>query len=165
MIRIYGDKVLEKVASPVIKFDAKLEELAKAMLDTLHKTGYGVGLAAPQVGKSVRLIVIDLKDAFPDESVVLNGKIIPMPLLFHLIIVNPSITPIGTEKDIQEEGCLSIPDRRIEVERFSNVQVRYQDLQGEWNEIQCGGFLARCLQHETDHLDGILILHRALKKH
>ncbi|MDR1665778.1 MAG: peptide deformylase [Puniceicoccales bacterium] len=160
-IRVQGDTVLGKVAKPVVQFDEKLEKLARRMLATMYDAN-GIGLAAPQVGKLVRLVVIDLK---PKENVadtaVLNGRSLPTVLLFPLIAVNPTFIPVGTEKEFQSEGCLSVPDKCGLVERFLRIRVRYQDLAGEWNEVECSGLLARCFQHEIDHLEGILFITKA----
>jgi peptide deformylase len=160
-IRVQGDTVLEKVAQPVVQFDEKLERLAQRMLATMYDAN-GIGLAAPQVGRLIRLVVIDLK---PKENMadtaVLNGRSLPTALLFPLIAVNPMFVPVGAEKESQSEGCLSVPDKCGWVERFLRIRVRYQDLVGEWNEVECSGLLARCFQHEIDHLEGILFITKA----
>ena len=103
----------------------------------------GIGLAAPQVGQGLRLAVVDLQ---PDDK--------PLPL--HLI--NPEIIAISDETALREEGCLSLPGQYADVTRPARVKVRYLDLDGTRREIEADGLLAACLQHEIDHLDGVLFV-------
>lgn len=138
----YGDPVLEKKTAPVTAFDAELEQLANDMFETMY-AARGVGLAAPQVGLSKRLTVIDCS-AGEDPAQ-------------RLVLVNPEIL----DKDgvqVGEEGCLSIPGFREDVTRAKRAKVRAQNLQGETFEIEGEDMLARALQHEIDHLEGILFL-------
>ncbi|GGG17449.1 peptide deformylase [Caldovatus sediminis] len=103
----------------------------------------GIGLAAPQVGVGLRLAVVDLQ---PDDK--------PAPI----VLVNPEIVAVSEERALREEGCLSLPGQYAEVERPARVKVRYQDLTGARQEIEADGLLAACLQHEIDHLDGVLFV-------
>ncbi|EYD78026.1 Peptide deformylase [Rubellimicrobium mesophilum DSM 19309] len=139
------DPVLREVAAPVEAFDEGLRDLARDMLETMYDAP-GRGLAAPQVGLPVRLFVMDVawKDGEPDPQV----------------FVNPEV--IGTSHDMvtREEGCLSIPERVSRVSRPAEVALRWQDLGGEWQEDTFEGFAATCVQHELDHLDGILCIDR-----
>lgn len=138
----YGDPVLEKKTAPVTEFDAELEQLANDMFETMYASR-GVGLAAPQVGLSRRLTVIDCS-AGEDPTQ-------------RLVLVNPEIL----DKDgvqVGEEGCLSIPGFREDVTRAKRAKVRAQNLQGETFEVEGEDMLARALQHEIDHLEGILFL-------
>lgn len=148
-IRKYGDPVLETKAEPVTEFNGELRQLAEDMFETMY-ANKGVGLAAPQVGVSRRLAVIDTS-AGEDESA-------------RLVLVNPEIlVKEGTQ--IGEEGCLSIPGFREDVKRAWRVRVRAQDLEGKFFEIEGEELLARVMQHEIDHLDGILFLqHLSLLK-
>ncbi len=148
-IRKYGDPVLETKAEPVTAFDGELRQLAADMFETMY-ANKGIGLAAPQVGVSKRLTVID-PSAGEDEAA-------------KLILVNPEIlVKEGTQ--IGEEGCLSIPGFREDVKRAWRVRVRAQDLDGNWFETEGEELLARAIQHEIDHLDGILFLqHLSLLK-
>ncbi len=148
-IRKYGDPVLETKAEPVTAFDVELRQLAADMFETMY-ANKGIGLAAPQVGVSKRLTVID-PSAGEDEAA-------------KLILVNPEIlVKEGTQ--IGEEGCLSIPGFREDVKRAWRVRVRAQDLDGNWFETEGEELLARAIQHEIDHLDGILFLqHLSLLK-
>ncbi len=138
----YGDPVLEKVATPVTAFDEELEKLAKNMVETMYAAP-GYGLAAPQVGVSQRLIVLD-------ESVGKSADSL-------LILVNPEI--INSEgQQCEEEGCLSLPDFTAKVQRPFRVVVSTQDLKGQHRVIEGQQLLARIMAHEIDHLNGILFI-------
>ena len=122
------------------------DDLVRALVPQMMAAMYaapGIGLAAPQVGHGLRLAVVDLQ---PDDA--------PAPL--HLI--NPEIIAIGDETALREEGCLSLPGQYADVTRPSRVKVRYHDLGGAKREIEADGLLAACLQHEIDHLDGVLFV-------
>ncbi len=139
-IRTFGDPVLKSRATPVQDFDESLEHLAEEMMRVMREAE-GVGLAANQIGRLKRIFVA----AHEDEQ---------------YAIVNPEIEVRSetTEKDI--EGCLSIPETRVEVERPTSVTVSGQDPSGEPVRVEAEGLLARIFQHEIDHLDGVLILDR-----
>lgn len=122
------------------------DDLVRALVPQMMAAMYaapGIGLAAPQVGQGLRLAVVDLQ---PDDK--------PAPL--HLI--NPEIIAISDETALREEGCLSLPGQYADVTRPSRVKVRYLDLEGTRREIEADGLLAACLQHEIDHLDGVLFV-------
>ncbi len=139
------DPVLREVAGPVEVFDEGLRELARDMLETMYEAP-GRGLAAPQVGLPVRLFVMDVawKEGEPDPQV----------------FVNPEVLGTSEEQVTREEGCLSIPGRVSRVSRPAEVALRWQDLDGEWQEDTFDGFAATCVQHELDHLDGVLCIDR-----
>ena len=137
------DPVLRRISTPVETFDAELKRLADDMLDTMYEAP-GVGLAAIQVNIPKRLLVLDVSD---EE----DGK---QPL----VLVNPKILRLGDDMRIYEEGCLSLPDVRIDIERPSTLNVAYQDLEGRPHEMAADGLLATAIQHEIDHLDGKLII-------
>jgi len=138
----YGDPVLEKPAATIKKFDADLEQLAEDMFASMY-AAQGVGLAAPQIGKSIRLAIVDVTGGKNPE-----GKI---------VLVNPDI--IHAEGEVrEEEGCLSIPGFRGYVVRPQFVTVRAQNAKGETFEIRGENLLARAFCHEIDHLNGILFL-------
>lgn len=143
----YPDPVLKQKAAPVEKVDDGLRRLLDDMLETMYAAA-GVGLAAPQVGVLKRVIVIDTHDEEEGEA--------PRPLF----LVNPEIVARSEEKICHEEGCLSVPDQHAEVMRFAEVRVRYLDYHGEAKEVAADGLLAIALQHEIDHLDGILYIDR-----
>ena len=137
------DPLLRKPSAPIARIDADVRKLAADMLETMYAAP-GVGLAAVQVGVPRRLIVLDTaKDEEP-----------PQPL----VLINPEIVTLGTELRQHEEGCLSIPDVRIDIERPGALTVRYLDLDGKAQELAATGLLATAIQHEIDHLNGKLII-------
>jgi peptide deformylase len=137
------DPLLRKVSAPIERIDEAVIKLAADMLDTMYAAP-GVGLAAVQVGVPRRLIVVD---AAEKEQV-------PHPL----VLINPQIVNFGSELRLHEEGCLSIPEVRVEIERPSSVRVAYLDAQGARQELDAKGLLATVVQHEIDHLNGKLII-------
>jgi len=145
-IRTFPDPILsQKTAKIKDPFTPEIQDLILNMIATMRDEGNAVGLAAPQVGKSLRLCVIQ------DEGV-------------DYVLINPSITSKSKTKVISEEGCLSFPGEFFPIPRHEKVQVRYLDKDGKEAKIKAGGLLARALQHEIDHLDGILIIQRIPKK-
>ncbi len=141
----YPDPILKKKAEKVEKVDDELRRFMDDMLETMYDA-VGVGLAAPQVGVSKRIVVIDTTH---------EGEK-PEPLY----LVNPEIIWKSEEKVCGEEGCLSVPEQRAEVERFASVKLRYLDYDGKEHEELIEDFLAIVVQHELDHLDGILYIDR-----
>ena len=150
-IRLYGDPVLRKKAQPVTEFDDDLKDLVADMFETMEDA-YGAGLAAPQIGVLERVYVVNLYGEADEEG--------EREKLGQLALVNPEI--ISREGKQQTlEGCLSIPGLRFDgVDRADSVTVRYQDLEGEFHEITGSDYLAQALQHEQDHLEGILYFDR-----
>jgi peptide deformylase len=143
-IRKYPDRVLKQKASSVTTLDGDLQELIDNMIETMYAAP-GVGLAAPQVGVSKRLAVIDI-----------STKGTEMPLL---VLINPVF--LLKEGSIEfEEGCLSLPEYTAKIERAEKVVVRTTDRKGKKIEIEAEGLLAIALQHEIDHLDGLLLIDR-----
>lgn len=140
---ILPDPVLRQLSSPVERVDDALRRFADDMLETMYDAP-GIGLAAIQVGEPLRMLVIDL--AKEDE-----------PKAPHLFI-NPEIVARGDGTSVYEEGCLSIPDYYAEVERPDTVSVRYIDRDGREQTIEADGLMATCLQHEIDHLNGVLFI-------
>ncbi|MEZ0226145.1 MAG: peptide deformylase [Alphaproteobacteria bacterium] len=149
--------VLKKIAEPVKEVTDELRKLMDDMLETMYEAP-GIGLAAPQVGVSKRILVLDVDqpkndDEEPDDGlpkVRKPGK----PQFF----VNPEITWESEEKNIYDEGCLSLPGQYADVERPKKVKVKFLDYHGKAQEIECDGLLATCIQHEMDHLNGILFV-------
>src|SRR5262245_5787469 len=137
------DPILRQVSRPVERIDDSLRKLAGDMLDTMYDAP-GIGLAAIQVGEPLRMLVIDL--AKEGEQ--------PAPYVF----VNPEIVESSEDRSVYEEGCLSIPDYYAEVERPASVRVKYLDRNGKAQEIAADGLMATCLQHEIDHLNGVLFI-------
>ena len=141
-----GDPILNKVCRPVTNFDDRLATLLDDMRETMIAAD-GVGLAGPQVGMLRRLFVVwDTTDA-PDE--------IPEDYEYKFIdFVNPEILAVSEDEETAYEGCLSFPGHNGAVTRPAAVKVRAQDRNGNWFELEAEGLLARCIQHENDHLDG-----------
>jgi peptide deformylase len=135
--------VLRQVSAPVTAVTGKTRALMDDMLATMYKAP-GIGLAAIQVGEPLRIITIDTAKEGEDKK--------------PLFLVNPEIAWSSDEKSDYEEGCLSIPDFYEMVTRPAAVNVRYTDRQGEAREIECSGILATCVQHEIDHLNGVLFI-------
>ena len=151
-IVVYGEPVLHRVADKVTEFDDELRTLVTDMFETLAASN-GVGLAAPQIGELKRVFVVNLYGE-PDEE----GE---REKLGQLALINPEIIERHGEQQTLE-GCLSIPGLRFDgVDRAQTVKVRYQDTDGEHHEITGDDYLAQALQHEQDHLDGILYLDSA----
>lgn len=140
----YPDPVLAKRGEDVTEFGEDLKTLVEEMFESMY-AAHGIGLAAPQIGLSQRLTVIDV-----------NFKKDPAD---KLVLVNPEI--IEREgKQFEEEGCLSLPEIREKVTRAAKVKVRAQNVEGEWFEVEGEELLARAFQHEIDHLDGVLFIDR-----
>ncbi|MBO0854279.1 MAG: peptide deformylase [Nocardia sp.] len=139
-VRLFGDPVLRARADEVGSFDRELRQLVDDLTDTMHASG-GVGMAAPQIGVGLRVFVYDTGDAAG-----------------HL--VNPEFEVTGDQEQTGPEGCLSIPGLRYEVTRAERVVARGLDVDGAPVRFEAEGLLARCVQHETDHLDGVLYLQR-----
>ncbi len=143
----YPDPILKQKSQPVEIVDDKIRRLLDDMLETMYAAA-GVGLAAPQVGILKRMVVIDTHDEQEKQT--------PHPLF----LVNPEIVSYSQEQICHDEGCLSVPEQHAEVMRYSTVKVQYLDYYGEKQEIEADGLLAIALQHEIDHLDGILYIDR-----
>ena len=141
-----GEPLLRQVASPVTSFDAELAALVSDMDDTMRALS-GAGIAAPQIGVSARVVIFELKDnpRYPHLA--------PVP---YTVLVNPVITPLGEEQEEGWEGCLSVPGMRGLVPRFRRLRYRGFDAQRAPIDRTVEGFHARVVQHEVDHLDGIL---------
>ena len=146
-IIILPDKQLRLVSKPIEKVTPEIRKLADDMLETMYDAP-GIGLAAIQVAQPLRLITMDL--AKKDE----NGATEPKPRVF----INPEILSASEEKSVYEEGCLSIPEYYEEVERPAKVRIRFTDLDGKVHEEDADGLFATCIQHEIDHLNGVLFV-------
>lgn len=154
----YPDPVLSTKATPVTDFGPDLEKLVENMLFTMYHAP-GIGLAAPQVGIGKRLFVLDV-DYDREEVTNSSGKSeIRLSNFKPMVFINPVIT--GTSgTTTYEEGCLSVPGVYEEVKRHKTIHVKFQDLKGETQEIEADDMLAICIQHENDHLDGIVFIER-----
>ena len=140
----YPDPVLSRPGEPVTEFNAELHKLIADMFETTYAE-QGIGLAAPQVGVSKRLTTIDLSMGKDPKD--------------KLVLINPEII-FREGKQYEEEGCLSFPDIREKVSRAAKVRIRAQDERGKWFEMDGEDLLARCFQHEIDHVDGMLFIFR-----
>jgi peptide deformylase len=144
-LRYYGDPILRKKAEPVDEFLPEIPELVEGMFECMYREA-GIGLAAPQVGVSERVFVLDVSEE--------GGERVKRAF------VNPVLVERSPDTDTAEEGCLSIPGIRADVKRPARVVVEARDERGAPFRLEAGGILARAIQHETDHLDGILFIDR-----
>ena len=158
-IRQYGDPILRAKGKRVEKVDNHIREMAHNMIETMHAAN-GVGLAAQQVGESLQLTVIDVSQTEDRPSEIkLNGKEVDLEGTMPLVLINPAVE-LGNDTERGTEGCLSFPEITGEIERAKSIRVHAQNLQGEMTEIEASGLLARAIQHEVDHLHGVLFIDR-----
>jgi len=149
-----GHPVLRRRARALERADLKssaIQKLIDDMIDTMAEY-HGIGLAAPQVHEGVRIFIAGMQEEAADDEE--EPGILPVPF------INPEIVPLGGEQETDWEGCLSIPDIRGKVPRYARVKIRGLDREGTRRELQLAGFQARVVQHENDHLDGVLFLDR-----
>lgn len=139
--------ILRKKAQPLLKITPEIKKIIKQMIKTMRENK-GVGLSAPQIGKSFQIVIIEAE------------KTEKIPFIPLKILINPKITKHSNEIEIDEEGCLSLPNIWGKVPRFKKVEVSYLDENGRKSILKSEGFLARVLQHEIDHLQGILFVDR-----
>lgn len=146
-MKIYcvGEEVLNKVAEPVKNIDSSIKELSQDMIETMRKAN-GIGLAAPQVGLSIRMFVTEVEEDGPR------------------VFINPQIIKTSVEENIYEEGCLSVPGIWAEVKRPAAVTVQAYNEKGVPFTLEACGMLARCIQHEYDHLNGTLFINKVDEK-
>ena len=147
-VTVYGDPVLRKVAQPVEKNFENLNKFLENMWETMYHSD-GIGLAAPQVGKSIRIFVIDASIAADEEPELAN---------FKKAFINPEILEFKGEKWAMNEGCLSLPEIREDISRPERVKIKYVDENFEEHTEEYDGFAARVIQHEYDHLEGKLFV-------
>ena len=160
-LRFCGDPVLRQKAEPVVKVTSEIRDLAERMIVTMYENETpGIGLAAPQVGVNLRLITLAVfdspEDLPPDPT---PGEVF-LASRMPLALINPEIVWTSPVTDFMEEGCLSVPKICGEVERPALIIVRASTLDGESFTLQCGNLLGRCIQHELDHLNGVLFIDR-----
>ena len=159
-IRKYGDPILRAKGRRIEAVDDNVRALAENMLDTMHGAN-GIGLAAQQVGQALQLTVLDVTPVEDRPSTLkLNGEPVEdLAMAMPLVLVNP-VVRLGEETDVGSEGCLSFPEITADIERAVAVEVEAETLEGETLQIEASGLLARALQHEVDHLNGILFIDR-----
>lgn len=153
-LKFYGDPILREIAKPVESFDTELKKLATDMVKAMREEA-GIGLAGPQIGKALRIFVMEIPADMDEDP---EGNPVNPGIAYPLVVVNPELEPVSDDEDEREEGCLSIPDIRGKVWRPTAVRMRYQSVTGEQKEVEMQGLAARCAQHETDHLNGILFV-------
>ncbi len=144
-LHFLGDRVLRQPAKRVAKVDEEIRKLAREMLQTMYSRD-GIGLAAPQVGINKQIIVIDLE---PDNAA--NPP---------LVLINPSIKQLSRDISVDQEGCLSIPGVYMDVKRPEVVEISYKDENGRPKTLKANDLLGRCIQHEIDHLNGVVFVDR-----
>lgn len=155
----YGDPVLRAKGARIEKIDNRIRELAQNMIETMHAAN-GVGLAAQQIGEPILLTVLDISQVEDrPTSMKLNGKSVDPKSAMPLVLINPQID-LGIDTEMGTEGCLSFPEITAEISRAKSIVIRGQDLDRNAVEIETTGFLARAIQHEVDHLNGILFIDR-----
>jgi len=159
----YNDPVLRKKGEKITAFDGALASLSEQMIAAMHEA-HGIGLAAQQVGKALQMFVVDLRIAEADFDWKLDGAKPPLELFMPMVVVNPKVvvdrrTPIVAS----EEGCLSFPEIRGDVARAEVVAATFRDEKGLAHTLECTGLFARCILHETDHVNGILFIDRMSK--
>jgi peptide deformylase len=159
----FNSPILRKKGLRVTVFDEALRTFAREMIETMHDAA-GIGLAAQQVGRALQLCVVDLRKVDVDFTWELDGAKPPLDLFMPLVLANPEVTPEpGTSEFLYEEGCLSFPKIRGDVPRPDAITVKFQDDQGAPHVLRCDDLLARCIQHEVDHLNGVLFIDRMEK--
>lgn len=155
----FGTPVLRKKGAPVEKITPEIQKLIADMMETMYAYK-GIGLAAQQVGVALQVTVLDVRGVTDRPSTLeLNGKPADVAKFMPLVLLNPQITPVG-EPVAGPEGCLSFPEIFADITRPDVVDVKALDGEGKTLQFRCGGLLARAVQHETDHLHGILFIDR-----
>lgn len=155
-ITIYGDEILREKAEPIERVTSEIRALVADMIETMRAES-GVGLAAEQIGRREAICVVEVPPDYDKDE---HGKRINPDLKMPWVLLNPQIVDASKEKDTAEEGCLSFPGIYVPVTRPVEVTVRYMDLEGAWHEQQVRKFVARAVQHEIDHLNGVLLVDR-----
>ena len=148
-IRVYPDPILKQVSEPVEEIDAEIDAVAQDLIDTMLDAGHSVGVAAPQIGVSKRVVVVDVS----------RSKLGAKDNHGLLVMINPEIIEREGEKTMRE-GCMSVPDYTGNVSRAKRIMVQFQDREGHDRVVRAKGFEAIAIQHEIDHLDGLLFLDR-----
>jgi peptide deformylase len=153
----YNDPALRKKGALVTTFGAALKTLGEDMLEIMH-AAHGIGLAAQQVGRPLQFFVADLRNVESEFDWEFDGVRPPLELFMPLVVVNPRVTAVPEPTTVYEEGCLSLPGIRGDVERPDEIAAVFQDAAGHTHTLRCNGLLSRCIQHEFDHLDGVLFI-------
>ena len=144
-IRQFPDPSLRKISSPVLRLDRRLREFIDRLIETMRRQPGGIGIAAPQVGVLKRIAIVDVSAKIPGAQL--------------RVLINPEIVEIS-DPETYREGCMSLPDFTANVRRGGQIRVSFQDLEMRKIEISAEGLEARCIQHEVDHLNGMLFVDR-----
>ncbi len=158
-IVLYPDPILSSISEEVQNFNGELKDMAENMLLTMYKAP-GIGLAAPQVGEKLRFFVLDVDFEREQTTSSNTEKEFELKNLKSQVFINPVITPKSSETIKYQEGCLSLPGIYDNVIRPKEIVVDYFDLNGNKKQMEADGLLSICIQHETDHLDGIMFIDR-----
>lgn len=153
----FNRPILRKKGAKVTAFNAALKKLANDMIETMH-AAEGIGLAAQQIGQTLQLCVVDLRPVEAEFGWEYDGARPPLELFMPLVLVNPEVIPVPEPETVYEEGCLSFPQIRGDVMRPDEITVKFKDVDGQPHILRCDGLLARCVQHEADHLNGVLYI-------
>jgi peptide deformylase len=153
----FNEPILRKKGSKITTFDAALAGLSENMIETMHDAE-GIGLAAQQIGQALQLCVIDLRPVDAKFDWEYDGAKPPLELFMPLALVNPELTIVPEPETVYEEGCLSFPEIRGDVVRPDRITAKFKDIDGHDHVLICTGLLSRCIQHEVDHLNGILYI-------
>ncbi len=159
----YGNETLRKKGVPISEFNPDLKRLFEDMVETMHQAS-GIGLAAQQIGKALQFCVVDLRGMEVDFQYSLDGTQPPLELFMPMGLCNPSVEIMDGEKTTYEEGCLSFPSILGDVDRPDWIKCSFKDIEGNDHTLECNGLLGRCIQHEVDHLNGVLYIDRMKKK-
>jgi peptide deformylase len=161
-----GNPILRQECEAVGKFSSEVAKLAEDMLITLKDSG-GIGIAAPQVGRSLSLCIVDIREiplSFRSAVVCeFDNKKADVDNICPLLLINPVVDKLHGKKIIMQEGCLSIPNRSEEVERYDIAEISFDDTDGNRRTMKATGILSRCMQHEIDHLYGVLYIDKIAK--
>lgn len=161
----YGHPVLRQKGARIESVTPEIRRLIADMMETMRKE-HGVGLAAQQVGHALQLTVLDVRGVEKDRpsTLEISGRAIDPATFMPLVLINPEVKSVGDATAKAGEGCLSFPEIFAEISRPESVDVSAQNEKGETIQFRCGGLLARAVQHETDHLNGLLFIDRMDKK-
>jgi len=159
----FNEPILRKKGVKITAFNAALRKLAEEMIETMHDAE-GIGLAAQQIGQAIQLCVVDLRPVESKFGWEYDGTRPPLELFMPLALVNPEVTVVPEPETVYEEGCLSFPGIRGDVVRPDEITVKFKDPAGHAHTLRCDGLLARCVQHEVDHLNGVLYIDHMTKE-
>ena len=160
----YGDPVLKRQSVDLVEITEEIRNFAERMIVTM-RAHEGIGLAAPQVGRNINLITLEIFPPHPEDPQPTSpGEMALLPRM-PMALVNPKISGFSSQTSVYDEGCLSIPKITGEVERPEYLELTATDINGQPVNYRCGGMLARCIQHEIDHLNGILFTELVSDEH